>query len=175
MSNLLIILLILSAWHFVYEAILLPGYRMRLRNELFALRDTVRNLHLERGSRELSPELELLHDGINYYLTRLHRITPTVVLQIEAAYRQNEDIRATIDARRRLIEQADDSRIREISQHINTVISQALVANIGGWMIYIIPVVIAISLFSWLKRLSAELFMAPSRTVDQFMNDGLKV
>ena len=52
MITLFYILIILAVWHFVYEAILLPSIRWNLRNELFALRDRLRNVVIENQKHD---------------------------------------------------------------------------------------------------------------------------
>lgn len=173
MSTLIVIIFWLAVWHFLCEGIVTPSARMILRNRLFVLRDQVRHIHIERGGNSMAPDIVLLHDGINRFLPRLKQITPLLLLDIDAAYRTDPEVRATVDARQQIIESAADPRIREIVSQTNKILADAMIANTAGWMIYLLPIVLVFVCFSRLTHLAAELFVTPSSTLDRLTHNGL--
>lgn len=173
MSTLIIVIFWLAVWHFLCEGILAPSARMILRNRLFALRDQVRHIHIERGGNRMAPDIALLHDGINRFLPRLKQITPLLLHDIDSAYRTDPEVRAIVQSHQQIIESAADPRIKEIVSQINGVLTKAVIANTAGWMVYLLPIGIVFVCFSRLTRLAAELFMTPSATVDVMTHNGL--
>ena len=70
---LLISLAVLAILHFIYEAIILPTIRWNLRNELFSLRDKLRNVVINKEQYDPAT-FELAHSGINHFINRLHHL-----------------------------------------------------------------------------------------------------
>lgn len=173
MNTLIVVIFWLAVWHFLCEAILAPSAKMILRNRLFAMRDQVRHIHIERGDDRMAPDVELLHDGINRFLPRLKQVTPLLLHEIDSAYRKDPGVHEIVDARRQVIESAADPRIKDIVGRINDVLSKAMIANTAGWMIYLLPIGVVFVCFSRLTRLAAELFVTPSCTLDRLTHHGL--
>ncbi|EGR4465768.1 hypothetical protein DDN65_11545, partial [Vibrio cholerae] len=75
-----VILFLICFVHYIYQAIVLPSYRQKARDELFILRDELRARlveiqgHADKSTLRAFKEVD---DGINRSLNRLHLMTFT--------------------------------------------------------------------------------------------------
>ncbi|WP_201344631.1 hypothetical protein [Thiohalobacter sp. COW1] len=170
MSYFILVLAFLAILHFIYDGIVLPSIRMHLRNKLFALRDELRQIKI--CDEECDPQVfNLLHDGINRFLNRLHRLTIDRQVQFMREYENDDELRYEIDQRWKLVESCENEDVTRIFEEANDVLRVAYLANMGGWFFYLIP--IALIAFS-LKKLSneaREMFVMPNREVDRLWPD----
>ena len=167
------LLLYLAFWHYIYEAILAPSIRLRMKHRLFELRDRLRMIQIERGSVAMRPDISILHDGLNYYLGRLEKITPSLVVRSHHRIQANPEMRKAIEKRVMVIADSDDHRIQGIYDEIDRLLSRVLLVNAGGWGIYILPIALALTTYSKLEKRVAELFMTPERSMNSLMEHGL--
>ena len=140
MSTLILVVFSISVFHFIYESIIAPSIRMVLRDKLFALRDRLRELKIERDIE--SEAFEGLHDGINFLLPRLNCITISLTRDIADALKDDPDLRDRANNRREIIESSKNPCVVEIQKETFTICSMALACNSGPWFIYIFPIYI---------------------------------
>lgn len=173
MTTLFLLLLYLALWHYIYEAILAPSLRLRLKHRLFALRDQLRMIQIERDSQVMQEDIAILHDGLNYYMSRLDRVTPSLVVRSHRRMQANPAMRKAVEKRAMIVASSRDQRIHRISDDIDQVLSRVLLVNAGGWGMYILPLVIAWRAYARLQRRVADLFMTPEKSMNAMMDHGL--
>lgn len=170
--TLFFVFLLLALWHYTVEAIIAPALRLMLRHRLFTLRDQLRMIQIERGPGASSPDVSILHDGINYYLSKLDRITPYLLAKTRIVINENKRIRSQIEKRREIVATSRDQRIQEISEEIDRVLRRALLANVGGWMIYVLPILAIRLTYDHMMGKVTQLFFTPERCVSRILNHG---
>jgi hypothetical protein len=73
MTILLSVMMLLTLAHFIYESIVAPSLRLKIRYDLFALRDELRFLKIKRGSSLDDKHYVYLQDSINTMISHLAR------------------------------------------------------------------------------------------------------
>ena len=161
-------LLLLAGWHFVYESILAPSFRLSLRYELFALRDELRKLKLSHGDELDERHYGFLQDSLNSMIAMLARYDLMTLSLVDREYSRNGEFRKRCEARAKVL---DDCRIpdaRAIRKRSVKIAVKAFVVNSGGWLVYVLPFVIGKVGYEWLKsrlRLSISLSESDLRRV----------
>jgi len=153
--------LLIGMYHLIYEGILLPSLRLRLRFRLFEIRDRLRTLkHLD--ARCCSDQaFNFLQDSINNGLGMLHRTDLIMLFKVEQQIESSELLRNRLEKRNSVLSEVFDPDIIEIRKDINHVARYAVLLNSGGWFIYIIPAMITVLAFGKIKGLVKELLMFP--------------
>lgn len=156
MSYLIAALAVIAVLHLLFESIIAPSLRMKLRFELFSLRDDLRML---KASRDLSLsdwQFECLQESLNVLIAVLHRFDGAILVTIEHELRHNPLLRAQADACARILDACTSRRARAIRARSVQIAMAALAVNSGGWLIYVLPVLLLAVGYSRIKRLIAS-------------------
>lgn len=104
MTVLLEIMFFLALVHFIYESILAPSWRLRLRFRLFALRDELRALKGECRGLLDDEHFAYLQDSINTMIAMLHRYDVAAVAAAELRYRRDPEFRRCVEIRTAILD-----------------------------------------------------------------------
>lgn len=130
MASIIIILIFLSFWHLIYESVLFPSILLRYRCEFFTLKDQLRKLK-EIKEDAISSELFLyLNNIIDANINNLPYITLGLV--------------RTIIRELKPIETCQLNEIKDIKDKIIRYNIVILLGNSGGWIPYILLLIITI-------------------------------
>ncbi|AKL17031.1 MULTISPECIES: hypothetical protein [Citrobacter] len=136
-----------AAFHFIYERILQPSLRLSFRNELFEIRDKVRN---EIISGNLSPKdmkaAVLIHDGLNNTINRLHLLTIGNKIRAEINFARNPEIKERVNKHAKVLFACENEELLQAVSESVKVMDKALVANNLPFLLYIAPVVLSFML-----------------------------
>lgn len=152
MSYLVLGLFFLAIAHFIYESILAPSFRMDQRFQLFALRDELCLLKIDRGQEVDDKHFHYLQDSINALLAFLPRFDAATLAAIERQLKHDPGLKKKVEARSRVL---DDCRMPElISIRKRTLVAAAktFLVNTGGWGIYLLPIAGVMVCLSSLKN-----------------------
>lgn len=153
MTITIIVLLALAVFHFVYESILAPSFRLSLRFRLFVLRDEVRQLKIECAQSLNGEHLVLLQDSINGLISMLHRFDMASLLGVEFESRKDPEFLKQAEERSRMLDDCKIPRVREIRKQALKIVTEALCVNSGAWVVlFFAPWIVAVIGFSEAKR-----------------------
>lgn len=163
MKTLILLILFVATFHFVYEGIVAPSLRLKLRNKLFALRDELRNLKVEGLERADEEAFWLVHEGINAYINRLPHLTVYGRHKAMAAYREDAELRARVEKRVEVLTNCKNGSITDVLERVTLVVEEAFIVNMGGTFIYIVPAAMLIATLGSLKALAKSLVLTPEK------------
>lgn len=172
MAYLFVILVMICFWHFICEGILLPSIRLKLRFELYALRDALRDLKIKGNQEFKDDEFDHLHDIINGMLQILPALNISFVRRMIRAEDNNPDLEDVIEQRRRAIESCSIGEVREIYHELTTLMNYAVYVNSFCMLIYLIPVFLMQDFFLRAKRSIDRLTLSPVDTLHQLASPG---
>ena len=135
----MVVFLVVTLYHFVYESILAPSMRLKLRFELFVLRDRVRKLKIENYESFKDKHFYYLQDSLNNLIALLARFDCATLARIEAEMKRHPEMRRRAEERSRTLDDCDLEEAREIRCESLKLASKALAVNSGGWLVYILP------------------------------------
>ena len=139
MEYFLVTLLVIVLFHFVYESLLAPSLRLRLRFDLFVLRDRVRNLKIDNPKEFQDKHFHHLQDSINTLIALLARFDIATLSRIEAEMKSDPALKRRADERSRILDDCQLEEARKIRHQTLRLASVALALNSGGWFVYIVP------------------------------------
>lgn len=169
MATLIIAIAFLALFHFLYDGIILPSIRQHLRNRLFALRDKLRLEYINGIDKQDIEAFNLTHEAINNFVNRLPMLTISVYAEIEVAIKNDHKLKEKVNKRRAILENCKSPKIKEVNESINKILFDAFIANSGGWMIYLIPMAVLLTIWRKLATNCKELVVVPHREIGKIM------
>lgn len=162
LSKLILFVIFVAILHFIYEAIIAPSIRLHLRNRLFTIRDSLRSNKIIHGIKKEDEEaFNLVHDGVNNLLTRLPQLTIYNSIALRNEYIKNQKLRDEVDARVALVEHCGNQCIYNAYTQANLIVEHAMLANMGGWFFYLIPIFSVLLVLRKLSNLAGRLLVTP--------------
>ena len=139
MGYFLVTFLVVALYHFVYESIVAPSLRLKLRFDLFVLRDRVRSLKIENPEGFQDKHFHYLQDSINTLLALLARFDFATLSRIETEIKRDPAMQKRAEERSRILDDCQLEEARKIRHQTLRLASVALALNSGGWFVYIVP------------------------------------
>jgi len=181
MAVLIVLAFVLALCHLVYEGILLPSMRLRLRFMTFELRDRLRVLAHDRGDSLDSKVYHHVHNSLNGTLRLLYQIDIRMAWDIRRILREDPKLVKRIMKRAKEVEACDIPEIRDIQKEHGKIITCALLANSAGFFIMALPafLVLAATICALrrmnhcrerMRRYSEELACLPEQQLERKLN-----
>jgi len=159
-------LIILMAYHFIFERLIAPTLRLSIRFQLFRLRDDLRSIQIE------SPELidrdvfNYLQTGLNTTIQFLSKVDFAFIYRALEAIESDQGLRKRVERRIELLDNHPSDEIKKIRDDAAKYFGRALLINTGGWMIYLFPIILSIILFSEIKSKVQRISYVPENEID---------
>jgi hypothetical protein len=138
--------------HFIYESIIAPSLRLKLRFELFALRDELRLLKIDCGHRLDDRLFDHLQASLNTLIRVLPRMDLTTLAAVKRELRTNPQVREQVEARSKVLDECGIPKLREIRSRSLQVAAKAFAVNGGGWGIYLLPLLLPLVSYAGIRK-----------------------
>lgn len=161
----LLALSLITFWHFVVEAIILPAARQEKRNELFVLRDRLRNLIISRKGSDEEQLIRNLHESVKFLINRLHRVTLANQYLINKKIDHDATLRREIEEDHNYLCSRSTPEVQEVYREASRIVRNLLFVNSSGWLVYIVPVLVIILFFKQVKRLTIQFLLIPTNEI----------
>lgn len=155
MQYLGVVLFVLCMVHYVYQAIILPSFRQSARDELFVLRDRLRDRLIEvqdGADKKTLRAFKEVDDGINRSLNRLHLLTFTNFIRASISSDESKKHDASFKKFHSLLENSQDETPKEIYIEVGKVLHNVLSVNSLMFLMYLLPIVIIMQLIGSLYQ-----------------------
>lgn len=167
-STLITILFVLSVLHYIYESIIVPNQRMILRDDLFELRDKLRNSYNEYNQED-KKAFDVLHDkGINHGLNNLSLYCLLNQIKVYLAVERNPELKENAEKQIEIINKASHQTIKDSFSEYARLIEKAHMLNAGGWSFYILPIAIVIVFAQRIKKAIIRSSFLPNNGNSQY-------
>jgi len=171
MGYFLIAILVVAFYHFVYESILAPSWRLKLRFELFVLRDRVRTLKIENPGGFQDRHYHYLQDSINTLLSLLARFDWATLSLLEAEMKRDPEFQRQSDERSQVLDDCELEEAKLIRRASLRIATVAFALNSGGWFIYVVPPMVIgaglVSYYSSFKRRIKSIVAIPEAEINR--------
>ena len=144
------ILIIFSVFHFIYESILLPMFRMEIRYKLFEQRDKLRNLKIDNPDKIDDEVFYLLEDTISVVINRLPFLSISSKYDASKEYETNNAFKKRVESTIKTIQESNNDDIKEINNRILQISTVAFILNGGGWIYILLPILILLFVFAFI-------------------------
>ncbi|MEW5800263.1 MAG: hypothetical protein AB1728_14790 [Bacteroidota bacterium] len=146
MVTLFYVLFFLTILHFIYEGIILPSLRLKIRFNLFALRDKLRKLKSTYG-KDLSDEVFLdLQESINNTIRFLPRISIELIFEATKELKENPKLIQEAEKKIKLIESCGVQEAINIQKESFDLFKLCIGFNTLALFIYLIPLAVTLTL-----------------------------
>ena len=162
MENILLIIVILSIFHFIYEGIVAPTLRVYQRNKLFVLRDKLREIDYQELKGNDKYAYEYIERGLNNIISNLPKLNSYSFHRYIEKIEKDSKLKKEITTRSEKIKQTSIQDLKEIYEEAGKVTYDTVCINSGAWFIYLIPIVLSILFFSKGLRLAKDFFVTPN-------------
>ncbi len=176
MVYLIYTILALAFLHFVYEGILVPSFRLKLRFELFKLRDQLRNLKANHSEVVPDDIFRSLQNGINNSLKLLPRTDVVTVLNAHRKIANDPKLSQLRDKQFRKFNENLNEHTRPIFEQCSRLFLLTVFVNNGMLALYLLPVFLflLICLFIGSKALRSltkfmDIVFMPENQVDNII------
>jgi len=142
LSVLLAVMVLLTLAHFIYESILAPSFRLKIRYEALALRDELRLLKMQRGGTLDDKHYEYLQDSINTMISNLARFDVATLGLSGRVYNRDLEFRVRVDERARLLEDCTLPEARSLRRRNVVLVERAILVNSGMLVAPLVPFVL---------------------------------
>lgn len=173
MSWLIFILILLTCWHFLFEAAIAPNWRMEQRFKLFALRDAIRK-DLNHDDFKVREVAGLLQHRVNTAIAALPYLDLSDLVTFQARLGKDRDLKDRLSNQTRIIKACNAKRLRDASREIDLTVMKAFLFNAGGWFIFLLPIVFGYGLYSKALRLVSSFVGAPDEIIAQALGPAFR-
>lgn len=172
MEIFIIIVFSMAIWHFVYENLIAPNLRLKIRHDLFVERDKLYAMKISADTKGVDKKvIEIMDKNIHFMKVRMSELTLNSLFQFKKLYESDEKLREKIDNIELTINSSENNDIKNIDKKLSRIAMNALLINSAGWLIYLLPLivikVILADLIQSAKRISREITIIPNH---QFHN-----
>lgn len=150
MTTLFFVFVILVVAHFILEGIIAPSERCKVRLNLFALRDEIRNRKIEYGNAFDDDLYEHMQAHTNKSIHLLHNYN---IVGLFRAYRRKQHDARIAERMEHFYELLYASEVPGLAGiHLKSLLytGKGLILNSAGWIIYLSPLLIAIAFLALL-------------------------
>jgi len=168
--DILITLLIIGAFlHFIYEGIIAPSLRDKLKHQMFELRDQLRAIQITEKEKCPREAFDIAHHGINQYVNRVHWLTFSFMVEFNRAHGESK-VRDETNRRRDVVAHCEQPDIQRIVKDANRVVGNAFAVNTLPLLIYSVVLLAIYAVMKYgvtkvgglLYGKAAEVFASPS-------------
>lgn len=156
---------VLAVTHFVYESCVLPELRIQYAYRLFRLRDELRREKLDGEIVDIKAYGVLqqsLNNGINFVSWADFRL----ISEVRHAIDENKHLAKQTEERVRTMDSSTDPVIQRVRSSSRKTCSYALVAGMGTWFLYLLPIAVALVWCDKIKDIVKKTLAMPSGNLD---------
>lgn len=163
----IVALIVIAAWHAVYEGIVAPTARMRLRFYMFEIRDDLRLLKIQAPGRVSDEAFQMLEESINNAIKLMARITLSEVSAASRELGNDPHLEASVEKRLGILDSCEFEEFQHLRMRSAQIFMIALVVNSGGWAVYVVPVLAPVLFYNRVISKLRHLMSLPGYRVDQ--------
>ena len=182
MATLIFIFFVLAGFHFIYDGIIAPNFRMQLRYKLFELRDRLIKLKIDNREELKDQVFDSLNHSINSAIHYLPHFSLFLVKVAHDEMGSSQVLRDEIEKKVALINSCKMDEVQEISQLRDFYFFTGFLINSGGWLPVLIPIAVILYLSlkvglmaSKIKKVFQKYSYAFERQVERMTDSDLTI
>ncbi|MDB0616235.1 hypothetical protein PL372_11915 [Tenacibaculum dicentrarchi] len=117
MTTIFIILIVFGIFHFIYESILMPSFRLELRYKLFELRDELRNIKSEENSKVSDDVFDILEGTVCTVINRLPFFSLSAQMDAFKEYESNKSFQNRVEKRKKFLKVVKTKELNELIEN----------------------------------------------------------
>lgn len=171
MSYLFLALLLLALFHFAYESIVAPTFRLQIRHQLFELSEDLKLLKQRHQRKEGEKIFHYLQDAVNNLSNTINRFEVVEVAQAITRVEKDKELRQRLEARVKALDSCEVPEIKALWKKIAKRAIKIIEVNSGGWFFYLVPIALFNVCLKKLHQIAKALVSLPSSYLEAFSSD----
>ncbi len=136
-----------AAVHFIYERIVQPSIRLHFRNQLFSVRDAVRNEIISGDLDKANlAAANLIHQGLNNTINRLHLLTLGNKFRAQKKFENDQGLRDRIKKNALVLEDCSNTVLKQAMKQSLIIMDKSLICNNFLFLLYSWPIFLSLYL-----------------------------
>lgn len=166
MATFILILFGLAIVHFVYESVVAPTIRLRLRFRLFELRDELRQLKIDDPDRVPDEVFLMVQDNLNTAITLVPRTDFVLLRAFYGAMKDDASFRIKVDERLARLDRCVSGDLQAIRRKAADVFVCAFATNTALLLVLAVPFWLLVLPWSLVSRVVDNLLSMPADRVE---------
>ena len=167
MEYVIIILIVVSTLHLIYDGIISPNKRVEVRYKLFALRDRLRRIRNENPDEISEPVFILLDTSINRSINHISLINVFALLRANKEINNDEALKIEIDRKIEIIDSCQNKDIAIIQSLNIRYLKEAILINMMPLILYLLPIFLFVLIVIFIRGLLEKKFQKLSFTPEE--------
>lgn len=167
MATVLFIIFILAIIHFAYENIIAPTLRIYQRNQLFELRDELRDIDFNTLNEQDKQIFEYVEVSLTSCIQNLPYANIYNFTQYKHEYDKNEVLRKSVREKAHKIQNCSVCKIKDIFNTSGEIIYRTIWINSGMLFLYFIPIAIVFLLFEYGTNFVKNIMLSAPNFTDE--------
>lgn len=144
-------LIVLAFANLVYQSAIAPSVRLRLRYQLFRLRDDLRQARRKESGGRDERVFGDFERGINLTIKYLAAIDVPLLFRMKRVCEADRSLQEHIDHSAEIFEAKSSERLKDLRRRHTVLILKLVLTNSLGLLLLLLPMSLAIALLSSLK------------------------
>lgn len=166
MDILFLFLAFLAAFHLIYEGVIAPELRMGVRNDLFEVRDVLRDIKCREMDAVDDESFDIVHDAVNRFTHRVSSFTVFVVAQMKKLRESDPQAYERVRKRSQKLAAVPSRDFQDVLRTMDRVLVRAMLINSGAWFVFIIPIVVVAVVLTRLSKIAMATIALPGNLFD---------
>jgi len=171
MSYAILIFVFFAMAHFIYESIVAPSLRARLRYELIVLKKEIERLKSVRGVQEDKKAIQYLRDGVNNLVRTINSYEIVAVAQAITDLHKDKKLKAHLEERVKTLDGCQSEEIQAVWKRTVSLAENIFRINSGGWFFYVVPLALSVLCLKQAHRATKALLSLPSPYLEKISAD----
>ncbi len=167
---LFIVVGILAVLHYVYETCILPDLRLQFVYQFFQLRDELRNAKLNKKITD-ERAYRVLQESLNNGIRSVFIADYLLISEVRHAIRTNRHLATQTEKRVQTLDASQDPLIQELRHKSRRIFSCALLAGMGTWFLYLVPIACVVVFYKTLKDIVKATLAMPASNLSSATAD----
>jgi len=161
-------LLLLAFCHFIIDGILAPSTRLATRMKVLNDLQALDEARAERPQAVPEPAYRGLRSRLHNFIECMPHYTLCTVVSVHMELRRRPELLEEAKARVKPVEECSDSVFAKIRSRVTGHADRTLTWNTMGWMLYLIPVIVAVTMYRSTHRVVRAILAMPEPQVHRF-------
>ena len=158
--------------HFIIDGILAPSALMAVRIELCTKAEELDGVHKKSGHSFNKDVFRILRGSLHNLISNMSRYNLTTVAMVKVRYEHDNEFSRDVRERIALIDSCDLSEVKDLRTRLNRLADRILTWNSLGWVIYVVPFIVAAFMYRSTQRGVKVLLALSGPSLEKFSDDG---
>ena len=167
MGILILIFIGIALFHLVYEGIILPSLRFQYRFEYFKLRDDLRDLKFQYGDKLSDAIFNDVDETLSKMIFHIHNISFGLFYKAQRMINKDKELEVYLNKKMELINNCKIDELHKILDKSSILSIKLCVFNQGGWLIYILPIILIAATYKSLYDQFEKIIFFPNKDFER--------